>query len=127
MSTYEEDTKSAVKLATMDLSIQHIRKEMHDMAIYQKELSEKLDVIGRANLHTDGLLQLVNTNAQRSDERWQLMAIDRKQDRQDWFAWRSDVDKMVAESKGSVRVLKWIVSLFGASIAAAVVGWLTTK
>lgn len=97
--------ETAIKIVEIDLRVGQLIDQVTEVKVTQKEMLGTLTTIVEAQAHFRGLLDLVNVNAARSDERWKELQANRTTDQAGWGTWRDTVDDTLTAQRTIHRML----------------------
>lgn len=116
--------ETAVKIATMEVAIFQLSKDVGEIKEGNKEIFKILNSLSNHHTETNGMLNLINANQARSESRWNQLQQERKEMLEKYEIWKADVDHTISTNKATINTLKWLVGILTSSGTVAFVGWL---
>jgi hypothetical protein len=116
--------ETAVKIATMELAIFQLGKDVEEIKDGNKEIFKVLNSLNQHHIETNGIINLINDNQKRSDSRWHDLKVERDLYIRDLDKWRAEVDKVNDQQAGAIKVVGWLLGIVLAGIVTGVAMWL---
>lgn len=115
-------TDVIVQLTQMAAKLGQLTSDYAELKADQRRIFDRLDAIGMAQVGFTSLLDTINAAARRSDDRWNEMTRDRREDLADWREWRTEVNNRLSRYDGAVKAGVVLWSLLTAGVGSLVWG-----
>ena len=110
--------QSAERLVAVELKVDQVSKDVGEIKSDIRDMVSKIGAFSVSEAKSTALLEMVNTNAARSETRWNQMLASRDHDLAEWTEWR----KRIEASRNFFRGSFWLAGL----VVTAAMGLLTS-